>query len=156
MRVPRNNHRPARIKRCCATTRRLQLRRPDNAAFSIGEAASRGLGAILLLVLVFIAPSALAASDVVAHASDDTLWVGQVLRPSDGKSVKTAMRFRLLNAADQAWRELPTVNGRVAQIAHRGQTAAVLLENGEWLLVWAEGSASGSSGPSLPRHAKML
>ena len=43
--------------------------------------------------------------------------------------------------------------GRVVQIADRGQTAAVLMKDGEWLLLWPDGS---STGPSLPRHAKMV
>jgi hypothetical protein len=58
-----------------------------------------------------------------------------------------------LNTADQAWHELAPFPGRVVQIANRGQTAAVLMKSGEWVLLWPDGS---STGPSLPKRAKMV
>jgi uncharacterized RDD family membrane protein YckC len=96
-------------------------------------------------------------SNVVAHASEDTLWVATVMAAPEIKpsGEKTDIRFRALNTADQSWHELlnAPLAGRVVQMAHRGQTAAVLLKSGEWMLLWPQGS---STGPSLPKRAKML
>ena len=63
------------------------------------------------------------------------------------------LRFRPLNAADQAWRELPTLAGRVVQIASRADSAAMLMDDGQWLLLWSDGS---STGPALPDHFRMI
>jgi len=111
---------------------------------------------IVLLACFCACQSARAASTVVAHASEDTLWIAQVLPDTQTKppSMKSTMRYRALNVADQSWHELPILPGQVVvQLANRGQTAAVLINNGEWLMLWTEGN---SVGPALPRRAKML
>ena len=114
-------------------------------------------GALLIIALLpaLVRADAVPESNVIAHASDDTLWVANVLAAPDVKpsGEKTTIRFRTLNTADQSWHELPTQPGRVLQIANRGQTAAVLMKSGEWLLLWPDGS---STGPSLPKKSRML
>ena len=135
------------------------MRLPLNNHFSNARMAIRIFCVAWILSIAGGARIALAdavpESNVVAHASEDTLWVAQVLAAPEIKpsGEKTVIRFRALNSADQAWHELPTLAGRVVQIADRGQTAAVLMKDGEWLLLWPDGS---STGPSLPRHAKMV
>src|SRR5438309_10858 len=123
---------------------------PRNKRFS-----SLGI-AIILLFAPMTRGEAVPESNVIAHASDDTLWVAQVLAAPEAKPAgeKTAIRFRALNTADQSWHELHTLTGvRVVQIANRGQTAAVLTKTGEWMLLWPDGS---STGPSLPKRARRL
>src|SRR5690349_11658418 len=61
-------------------------------------------------------------SNVIAHASDDMLWVAQVLPAPEMKPAgeRTTIRYRALNTADQSWHELDPLNGtHVVQIANR-------------------------------------
>ena len=131
----------------------------NNHRYSNSCTKTRILCALWLLTLLSASicrADAFPESNVIAHASDEMLWVAQVLPAPEMKPAgeRTAIRYRALNAADQSWHELPTIDGvRVVQIANRGQTAVVLTKTGEWRLVWPDGS---STGPMLPRHAKMV
>src|SRR5262249_25943921 len=123
----------------------LMKRRRDNP--------SCGFIALLSLLLMLVAGSAshLCAADLLAHANEQTLWIAQVeqrpLRPPN-------LRYRA-RGGDVLWREHPKLTGRATALASRGNgtTAAVLMESGEWLLVWPGGY---SSGPALPDGAKMI
>jgi uncharacterized RDD family membrane protein YckC len=125
----------------------------------LNSAFRRPVGHLLMIVLVvqLLATSvSQAANNVVAHASEDTLWISQIVPDTSTKppGEKSALRYRALNVADQSWHELPLLPGqRIVQLAHRGQTSACLLSSGEWLMVWPEGN---SVGPALPNRAKML
>jgi uncharacterized RDD family membrane protein YckC len=113
---------------------------------------------MIVALACLLSTRAMGAESIVAHASDDTLWLTQALGSADAKppNARTMMRFRALNKADQAWRELTTPLGatRIVQIANRGDTAAALLDSGEWMLLWPPDEHS--TGPSLPQQAKML
>jgi uncharacterized RDD family membrane protein YckC len=128
------------------------ITRPNNASIY-------SLNRLLLIALACLVQTrAWGAGGVVAHASDDTLWLAQTIGSPDTKPAgqRTVMRFRALNKADQSWRELATPLGAntIVQIANRGDTAAVLLDSGEWMLLWPPDGHS--TGPSLPQQAKML
>src|SRR2546430_1444854 len=143
-------------------TKSMTLARNNHSNEVRRKPASASFAIVLMLLLCALTQSKARAdaapqSNVVAHASEDTLWVATVMAAPEVKpsGEKTEIRFRALNIADQSWHELlnTPLAGRVVQMANRGQTAAVLLKSGEWLLLWPQGS---STGPSLPKRAKML
>lgn len=109
---------------------------------------------MLIAILLPGGAQAQGKSDLVAHASDDTLWIAQIHPPqSKDAEESTTVRYRSTNTADQTWHELPEFLGRVVQMSHDGQSLVVLMASGEWDLLWPGGD---SVGPSLPDHSKML
>ena len=102
--------------------------------------------AILFLFLSICAP--LRGADLLAHANDQTLWIAQI---DPYPALRTTIRYRALGGELQ-WRELPRLTGRATDLASRGSSLAVLMESGEWLLVWP---GQYSTGPALPEGAKM-
>src|SRR5436190_1473920 len=111
---------------------------------------------LLLLLLVAVAlfsvaasaPTTASNSDLLAHGSEENVWVAQILkRPTE----KTVIRARTV--PDSQWQELLRLNGRAIDLASRGTSLAVLMENGDWLLVWSGGF---STGPALPNGMKLL
>lgn len=109
----------------------------------------------LIGVAVLVAgQSARAANNLLAHASDDTLWIA-VVHPVDSKNPTetTTIRYRSINTADQTWHEMSTYVGRVSQLTHLGDSLVVLMSTGEWDSVWSGGD---SVGPSLPDRARIL
>lgn len=131
------------------------LRRINNA-FGGSAGGGRALCLLLMGAVVLLAnPFARAANNLIAHASDDTLWIA-VVRPPDSKTgteETTTIRYRSINTADQTWRELPTYLGRVSQMAHLGDSLVVLMSTGEWDTIWPSGD---SMGPSLPDRSRIL
>src|SRR5262249_43218296 len=111
--------------------------------------------AITVLFLAFcafsagLAPASARGADLLAHANDQTMWIAQI---SQIPSVRTTIRYRAVGGELQ-WRELPRLAGRAIDLASRGSQLAVLMESGEWLLVWPNGY---STGPALPRGGKMI
>lgn len=97
------------------------------------------------------AAPALPPRDLVTHASSRRYWVSQVLPRTPGRGpspTRSAVRVReAAGAANQGWQRVIVVQGRVIDLAHRADNAALLLEDGSWLLAWPGGS---STGPSLP------
>jgi uncharacterized RDD family membrane protein YckC len=89
------------------------------------------------------------AAELLAQANDQTVWIAQV---NQTPPVRTTIRYRAVGG-DLQWRELPRLAGKVIDMASRGSSLAVLMDTGEWLLVWPNGY---STGPALPRGAKMI
>src|SRR4051812_36717692 len=89
---------------------------------------ARPVAAAILLLFIAISACAAVRNDLIAHASEDTLWLAQVRQSTDPHNGEyTTLRYRSLNTGDPLWRELPRVNGRVVQMTHRGGTLAVML-----------------------------
>src|SRR4051812_6739422 len=105
-------------------------RQPGSMKLRRNKLFSNACGAslILLFVCAFVARHAIAdtapASNVIAHASDEMLWVANVLAAPEVKPTgeKTVIRFRALNTADQSWHELPALAGRGGEDAQPGPT----------------------------------
>src|SRR4051812_6899544 len=95
-------------------------RRPHHSSFLAARRVAAGLTLLCILVCATIARGA-SRNDLIAHASDDTLWLAQVRQPTDPRNAEyTTLRYRSLNTGDPMWRELPHVSGRVVQMTHRG------------------------------------
>src|SRR5438132_2359319 len=102
---------------------------PRRRSISMKRLGNRS-AAILLLCLFICAPSR--GADLLAHANDQTLWIAQI---EQIPTLRTTVRYRALGGEMQ-WRELPRLTGRATDLASRGSSLAVLMESGEWPLVW--------------------
>ena len=97
-------------------------------------------------------------ADLLSHSGSDHYWISQVLprtastgRPGAVEPLRTAVRSRQAST-DRGWQRVIVVQGRVIDLGHRGDNAAILIDDGSWLLAWPNGS---STGPSLPDGAMM-
>lgn len=107
----------------------------------------------------------LPAAELLSHAGADRYWIAQVLprtpvatggggavggvaRPPE--PIRSAVRSR---QSGRDWQRVIVVQGRIVDLGHRGDNAAILMEDGTWLLAWPSGS---STGPALPDGASML
>src|SRR5690349_13764044 len=101
-----------------------------------------------VLLCALLAGAAVARADdlkppeVLAHGSDERLWVGQISRPSGSSSFQTTIAYRLLGQEDK-WHELTRspIPARVVALGNRGEVLAALLDDGTWLLIYSDGSA---------------
>ena len=98
---------------------------------------------------------------LLAHAAGDALWVAQIVPrpsvtaggplggppPSPGPSEQTEIRVRH-SQPGRTWRLLDVIPGRVTSMAARESQLAVLLSDGQWMTVFAEGSSSGQPLPA--------
>jgi uncharacterized RDD family membrane protein YckC len=84
--------------------------------------------------------------DLLALGGEQAYWVVEVapVQREDGTALETRLRMRQLGAAER-WRRLNPMTARAVALAERGTELALLLENGQWLLVWSEGSRRGAS-----------
>lgn len=102
---------------------------------------------------VVLAPSVQAEvgrQDLLAHGSDEALWVAQIdqtkpgLRAEDVPEFLTTLHMR---GADGDWRKLTRVGKRVTSLANRGSQLAVLQEDGQWFLASEDGVVVGQTLP---------
>jgi uncharacterized RDD family membrane protein YckC len=83
----------------------------------------------------------------VQSAGDRGLWLAQVDHdPAQKNAPVTVIRFRLKTAT--TWTEIARFGGRAVSIAARSSQLAVLLDNGDWLLVWQDGTSLGVPLPA--------
>lgn len=105
--------------------------------------------AVLLVALLCAAAQAVepVPASLLAHGSDQMLWIALTTageQPGEPER-KTVLRYR---EAGGDWRDLGVIGAPVIDLASRGDQLLVALENGEWMLVWPGGSASGPIPPS--------
>ena len=107
----------------------------------------------LSLLLVLPAGAARAAlRDLQAHGSVDHLWVARV-EPRAGSAPGERTTLFVRAKYEPAWTRLEPVGSRVLGLASRGSQLAILLSNGDWLLMTDTGPASGRP---LPPGAHMI
>jgi uncharacterized RDD family membrane protein YckC len=95
-----------------------------------------------------------AGQDLLAHGSEDRLWVGYVHVPPYPKEATEQTRIAYRIATKDQWEFLTDIGARAVGLANRGTQLAVLLEGGEWVLVSDDGNSAG--GQPLPEGARML
>ncbi|MDB5301052.1 MAG: family rane protein [Phycisphaerales bacterium] len=132
-----------------------------NRRFLAPHSAPCTLHSAFLFVLLFFCCTARSApatqpagQDLLAHGTDDHLWVGYVSVPPfpKGATEQTRIAFRVANKDE--WEFLTNIGARAIGLANRGTQLAVLLEGGDWVLVSEDGSSA--SGQPLPDGAKLL
>lgn len=105
--------------------------------------------------------TALNVRDVLVHGSSTMYWVARVEQEtgsapipaspaSTSAPVKSYIQSRLINGKD--WSLVGRINARVISLADRGSQVAVLLESGDWMLLWPEGGVTGA----LPNDGAQL
>jgi uncharacterized RDD family membrane protein YckC len=111
---------------------------------------------IPMLILALLLPawaSPVSASDVLGHGTSEMFWVARVIDPPEESDapVNTVIRGRSVGAS---WRDVGRLPSRVTSLGHRGGELAVLLESGNWMLLWPGGSSVGSRpGDGARLHA---
>ncbi|HEY7088111.1 MAG TPA: hypothetical protein VH518_08490, partial [Tepidisphaeraceae bacterium] len=109
-----------------------------------------------------------ASRDLLAHGSAQSYWVGRVQKaegqpllppstnPAGGPATQpqqTSIQLRAIASGDSRWKRIAQISARVVSMTDRGPDLAVLLESGDWMVVWDEGSSTGA----LPEDgAKLL
>lgn len=89
--------------------------------------------------------------ELLSHASEDQYWISQTLPPPRGATLgRSAVRARQ-RASNRPWERVALLSGRAVDLAHRGSNAAVLLDDGTWLLAWPGGSSTGRAPPGSAR-----
>jgi uncharacterized RDD family membrane protein YckC len=68
-------------------------------------------------------------------------WIGRVTKADDG-SVRTIIQSRGIGG-QVTWKRIAQPGGTVVSMASRDNELAVLLDGGDWMLVWDGGSSSG-------------
>jgi uncharacterized RDD family membrane protein YckC len=115
--------------------------------------------ALSIIVLFLLASAALAGPprDVLAHSAGEWTWFAHVSRtvgavpPLTPESNEHTEVFALQNAPGQQWQPLPVLPGRAVALAGRSSQLAVLMNDGQWLTLWPDGSASGQPLPAAGR-----
>jgi uncharacterized RDD family membrane protein YckC len=85
---------------------------------------------------------------VLAHGTGERLWVAGVESGKEGPQTVLVTR----TATDTRWRRSATLAGRAVGLTSRRSELAVLLDNGQWLLVSDSGARGG---PPLPDGASI-
>lgn len=90
--------------------------------------------------------------DVLAHGDEERFWVARVTQlPTVPKSSQTTVYYRVVGQDDK-WQLLAQIPARVVGLASRGSRPAALLEDGTWMLLYAEPFTAGP----LPAPARMI
>ncbi len=98
------------------------------------------------------APASASPVELLAHGTDELYWIARVEQSeADPNARRTLVQMR--SNATQHWHALGRIDGRAVQLASRGSDLAVLLDNGQWMLMWPGG---GTLGAPLPNGARML
>jgi hypothetical protein len=108
---------------------------------------------VCILLLTTIARAAGPEDDrLFAHGTDQMYWVAKVSPAAAdssgsaaGKSVHTVIQSR--TAGGQRWHLLSRLDARVVGMTDRSESVAVLLDSGDWMLLWSGG---GTVGKPLP------
>jgi uncharacterized RDD family membrane protein YckC len=105
------------------------------------------------LSLLFLTQTARGAlRDLQAHGSDDRLWLARA-EPQAGTTGRAPTTLFVRAKADASWRRLAPIESPVLGLANRGPQLAILLANGDWLLMT---DTSPASGLPLPDRAHMV
>jgi uncharacterized RDD family membrane protein YckC len=104
------------------------------------------LGCLLALVATVQAAAQSVPQNLLAHGTGEMYWIAQVQSRRSGTKLDeyTIIRGRQVGG-DARWPEIGRVPARVIALANRGAELAVLLESGDWMLLWPGGSAMGRS-----------
>lgn len=81
-------------------------------------------------------------------------WIAQI-EPTAESGVRTTIQQRKVDTGT-AWQTIARVGARVVSMADRGTQLAVLLDNGDWMLIWEDGSSDGpipEDGAKLQKFA---
>ncbi len=131
--------------------------------------ASGRLAVGLLLLAGLAGPAAAAERDLLVHAAGDGLWVAAVVprppemtfgpmaggsQPTSTGPAQQTMVWARANRPKQPWRVLSVIPGRVTSIAARESQLAVLMADGTWLTVFADGSSA--TGEPLPADGRVV
>jgi uncharacterized RDD family membrane protein YckC len=113
----------------------------------------------LLLSLLLSAGGIAHAADVLQHnvvaqGDSERFWVGQVEQsPTDRKSIHTTVYYRPIGQ-DNKWQVLAIIPARIVSLASKGPQPAALLDDGTWMVLYADGGPV-TMGP-LPEPAHMV
>ena len=111
---------------------------------------------VFIAVFFCMCANALAAEPrtVLAHSSGGWSWFAQVKMvpalPTAEANTPTeqTLIFARENGPGQQWRPLPALVGRAMSLAARSSQLAVLMDDGQWVTIWADGSATGQPLPA--------
>lgn len=92
--------------------------------------------------------------NLLAHGTDDSFWVGQILPGTTASGGEEQTRLCIRSAGGSDWQHLTDLPARAVCLSNRGPQLAVLLEGGDWLLISNDGS--GTTGQPLPGNARIL
>jgi uncharacterized RDD family membrane protein YckC len=109
---------------------------------------------LLCAALLFMAGAsdALAAGlrqDLLAHGSREKFWVARVSTAESENNAPAPPKTQVYarSVGDSQWLPVTQVEGRVVGMAHRGPQLALLLADGDWLLVSEEALVTGRYVP---------
>jgi uncharacterized RDD family membrane protein YckC len=107
---------------------------------------------IIAVSLAVASPARALPRDLLAAASDQALVLAHVEPPDkndpDASTVQSMIITRRLGK-DTRWTRLATLKGRVVSVAACDEDAKVLLDSGDWMTIWADGSAFGPPAPNV-------
>jgi uncharacterized RDD family membrane protein YckC len=116
---------------------------------------------LFLAVLIFAVAGVARGEerDVLAHASGDWCWFAKVgktpafMQMDPSATAEQTEVFARENSPGQPWHSLSAtpLPGRVIALASRSSQLAVLMKDGQWMTVWAGGSATGQPLPASGR-----
>lgn len=108
----------------------------------------------LLFLLMFLLCLPARSAELLVHGNEQGMWI--VLSTEATRNETPGDRVRIRHRAfggDSTWRELRTLSGKAVSLASRGDSLAVLLTSGDWLMVWPGGD---SVGVPLPDGRKII
>src|SRR5689334_2638533 len=101
---------------------------PSPSRSTAGVSRRTAVLALILVALASLLVRVAHADDLLAHASENTLWVSSTRNvPRDFSGMggqRTEIRYRSLDG-EPTWRQLPDLTGRAVDLASRGSSLAV-------------------------------
>lgn len=104
-----------------------------------------------LLLIPSLAHAAL--RDLQSHGSDERLWLARAEPQPSGAAGRAPTTLFVRVRSDSNWQRLNPIESPVLGLANRGSQLAVLLSNGDWLLMT---DTSPASGLPLPGKSHMV
>lgn len=107
-----------------------------------------------MTVLLLVCPASRGAPSqpqLLTHGTDDAYWIARVEPVPETSGQRTVLQLRA--KFDDRWKLVGSIDSRAISLADRGTDLAVLLDTGQWMLLWPGG---GTVGRSLPAGMRIL
>src|SRR5450432_1188069 len=93
-------------------------------------------------VLMIVSSAQAVSRDLLAQGSREVYWIARIDKDQNNE-VETLVQSRHVGA-DSNWKQIAAISSRVISLATNDGKLAALMDNGDWMMLWDDGSSNGS------------